>query len=143
MRATVKTALSALLMLLLAVSSANATTCLRVSDNEQFELEFYRDLEETGGIKVNYLHLRGDDKTYGAQIIDSNLAMVVAAEVDWKLSTIGYLHVTTYYFDRLNRRIRMYSSHLPQTQYTIEKVPRTEKIPPSIMAEFLCTKAQN
>ena len=144
MRATVNTALSALLMMLLAVSSATAMTCLRVSDNEQFKLEFYKGVEKTYVSAANELWLKGDNKTYIAKIIDSNPAFVVAAEVDWKSSSIGYLYVTTYLFDWLDRRIRMYSSRLPQIPYTIEKMPLAiEKIPPSVVAEFLCTKPPN
>lgn len=144
MRATVNTALSALLMMLLAVSSANATTCLRVSDNEQFKLEFYKGVKKTYASAANELWLRSDNKTYIAQIIDSNSAIVVAAEVDWKASTVGHLNVTTYIFHRLDRRIQVFSSRLPQGMYINEAFPgAVKKIPPSLVAEFLCTKAQN
>ena len=143
MRATVKTALSALLMLLLAVSSANATTCLRVSDNEQFKLEFYKSFGKTVG-GADELWLMGDTKTYTAKIIRQSSTKVVAAEVDMESSTVGHLNVTTYIFHRLKRRIQVFSSRLPQGIYINEAFPgAVKKIPPSLVAEFLCTKAQN
>lgn len=126
MQATVNTALSVLFMLFLTVSSANAMTCLRVSDNEQFKLKFYKkDLERTYPAAASELWLSGDNKTYIAKIIDQNPAHIFAAYFNWKYNTPT---VETFHFDRIKRRINLFSSKLSEGGQIIK------------LDEFLCVK---
>lgn len=125
MKATVNTALSVLLMLFLTVSSATAMTCLRVSDNEQFKLKFYKDVIKTNSWAANELWLRGDNKTYIAKILDQNSTHLFAAYFNWKYNTPT---VETFHFDRIKRRINLFSSKLSEGGQTIK------------LDEFLCVK---
>ena len=129
MRAAVNTALSALLMLLLAVSSANATTCLRVSDNKQFELKFKRvqDQAITSPSRGVEFWLSADDSAHRAMIMELTSYQLYATDILWFAEGV----ITTYSFDRIKRRIQVFESRLRHGYNTIK------------VDEFLCTKPQN
>lgn len=118
----------ALVMSLITASGANATTCLRVSDNKQFKLEFYKGFENTYPLEANELWLRSDDKTYIAKIIDQNSADLFAAYFNWKYNTPT---VETFHFDRIKHKLYLFASKLSGGGQTVK------------LDEFLCTKPQN
>ena len=131
MRATVNTALSALVMLMLAVSSANATVCLRTFDNRQYKLLFYKDSAITHMSVAEELWLQSDEHTLVAKIIDQNSAHLIAAKVNWSSSKPDMPRVTTFHFDRIQRRIAVHETDLVENRASFK------------LYEFLCTKAQN
>ena len=131
MRATVKTALSGLLILFLAVSSANATVCLRTFDNRQYKLLFYKDSAITRISVAEELWLQSDEHTFVAKILDQNSAHLIAAKVDWPSSKPDMPMVTTFHFDRIQRRIDVHLTALDKDKASFK------------LYEFLCTKPQN
>ena len=115
-------------MSLITASGAYATTCLRVSDNKQFRLEFYKGLENTYSLVANELWLRSDDKTYIAKIIDQNSADLFATYFNWKYNTPT---IETFHFYRIKRKLYLFASKLDGGGQTVK------------LDEFLCIKSKN